>query len=70
MSKGRKNQLTKQIGEYLVAAELGRRGFLATTFTGNVPHYDVLAAVLQCAATWLSLFRRKCEDPSSGSGRR
>jgi len=43
MSKGRKNQLTKQIGEYLVAAELGRRGFLATTFTGNVPHYDVLA---------------------------
>lgn len=43
MSNGRGNQLTKQVGEYLVAAELARRGFLAATFTGNVPHYDILA---------------------------
>ena len=36
-------QLTKQTGEYLVAAELCRRGLIATTFTGNVPHFDILA---------------------------
>lgn len=40
---GRRNYLTKQTGEYLVAAELSRRGFIATTFTGNVPHYDIVA---------------------------
>jgi hypothetical protein len=27
------------VGEYLVAAEVCRRGLIATTFTGNVPHY-------------------------------
>ena len=43
MATGRDNQLTKQIGEYLVAAELCRRGFIATTFTGNVPHFDIIA---------------------------
>jgi len=41
--RGRGNYLTKQTGEYLVAAELSRRGFIATTFTGNVPHYDIVA---------------------------
>jgi hypothetical protein len=44
MALGRDNQLTKQIGEYLVAAEVCRRGFIATTFTGNVPHYDIIAS--------------------------
>ena len=44
MATGRDNQLTKQVGEYLVAAELCRRGFIATTFTGNVPHYDIIAS--------------------------
>jgi len=43
MRSGRKNQLTKQIGEYLVAAELCRRGLIATTFTGNVPDFDIIA---------------------------
>lgn len=43
MATGRTMQLTKQIGEYLVAAELCRRGFIATTFTGNVPDFDILA---------------------------
>jgi hypothetical protein len=43
MGSGRKNQLTKQIGEYLVAAELCRRGLIATTFTGNVPDFDIIA---------------------------
>jgi hypothetical protein len=41
---GRKNKLTGQVGEYLVAAELARRGLIATTFTGNVPHYDIVAS--------------------------
>jgi hypothetical protein len=43
MATGRSNYLTKQAGEYLVAAELSRRGYIATTFTGNVPHYDIVA---------------------------
>ncbi|MAT39181.1 MAG: hypothetical protein CL946_06225 [Ectothiorhodospiraceae bacterium] len=44
MATGRNTQLTKQVGEYLVAAELCRRGLIATTFTGNVPHYDIIAS--------------------------
>lgn len=43
MSTGRGNYLTKQTGEYLVAAELSRKGYIATTFTGNVPEYDIVA---------------------------
>jgi len=37
-------KLVGQTGEYLVAAELGRRGLIATTFTGNVPDYDIIAS--------------------------
>jgi hypothetical protein len=44
MATGRSNKLVGQIGEYLVAAELSRRGLIATTFTGNVPHYDIIAS--------------------------
>ena len=44
MSRGRSNKLVGQAGEYLVAAELCRRGMIATTFTGNVPHYDIIAS--------------------------
>jgi hypothetical protein len=44
MTSGRKNKLTGQTGEYLVAAELSRMGLIATTFTGNVPHYDIIAS--------------------------
>ena len=40
---GRQNRLTSQVGEYLVVAELARRGLIATTFAGNVPDYDVVA---------------------------
>ena len=43
MSTGLKNQLTKQIGEHLAVAELGRRGIIATPFAGNVPDIDILA---------------------------
>lgn len=44
MATGRNNKIVGQTGEYLVAAELGRRGLIATTFTGNVPHYDIVAS--------------------------
>jgi len=47
MATGRSNYLTKQTGEYIVAAELSRRGFIATTFTGNVPSYDIVAVDAQ-----------------------
>jgi hypothetical protein len=43
MKTGRSKYLTKQAGEYLVAAELSRRGYIATTFTGNLPYYDIIA---------------------------
>jgi hypothetical protein len=42
MATGLANKLTSHIGEYLACAELGRRGFIATSFTGNVPGYDLL----------------------------
>lgn len=35
--------MTGQIGEHLVTAELGRRGIIATPFSGNVPDIDILA---------------------------
>lgn len=44
MASGRDNKLVGQTGEYLVAAELSRRGLIATTFTGNVPHYDIIVS--------------------------
>jgi len=43
MATGLSNQITKQIGEYLVASELGRIGLVAATFSGNVPDYDIIA---------------------------
>lgn len=44
MASGRDIQLTRQIGEHLVVAELGRMGFIATPFAGNVPNFDLLVA--------------------------
>lgn len=44
MAKSFKNQLTGQIGEHLACAELGRRGYIATSFSGNVPEFDLLIA--------------------------
>ncbi len=46
MATGRSTKLVGQAGEYLVAAELSRRGLIATTFTGNVPHYDIIASLV------------------------
>jgi len=48
MSKGRDNKLAGQIGEFLVCAELGRRGLIATPFSGNVPAFDILVADELC----------------------
>lgn len=48
MSRGRNNHLTGQIAEHLVVSELGRRGFAATGFSGNVPTFDVLAVDKKC----------------------
>lgn len=42
-ASGRDMQLTRMTGEYLACAELCRRGLLATTFTGSVPEFDILA---------------------------
>jgi hypothetical protein len=50
MATGRSNQLAKQVGEYLVAAELGRLGLLAATFSGNVPEYDIVATDSACTS--------------------
>lgn len=44
MATGRDTQLTRQIGEHLVAARLGRLGYIAAPFAGNVPLFDLLAA--------------------------
>lgn len=44
MATGRGTQLTRQIGEHLVAAKLGRLGYVAAPFAGNVPLFDLLAA--------------------------
>jgi hypothetical protein len=50
MANGRDNKLTGHIAEHLVCAELGRRGILATPFSGNVPTFDLLAADENCRA--------------------
>jgi hypothetical protein len=44
MATGPATNLTGAVGEFLVAAELCRRGLLATPFAGNVPHYDIIAS--------------------------
>jgi hypothetical protein len=33
----------QRFGEYLVTAELCRRGFSATPFAGNIPYIDIVA---------------------------
>jgi len=48
MASGLDNKLTGQIAEYLVCAELGHLGLLATPFAGNVPEFDLLVADRQC----------------------
>lgn len=44
MTTSRSTQLTRQIGEHAVVAKLGRLGYIATPFAGNVPDFDLLVA--------------------------
>jgi len=44
MATGWDRQITRQVVEHLVAAELGRMNYAATPFAGNIPMYDLLAA--------------------------
>src|SRR5208283_3688872 len=44
MATGLSTQLTRQVGEHLVASKLGRMGYVAAPFAGNVPLFDLLAA--------------------------
>lgn len=44
MATGRDNKLTGAVGEFLVSAQLCRHGLMATPFSGNVPHYDIIAS--------------------------
>jgi len=48
VSRGRRNKLMGQVAEHLVVAELGRRGLIATGFSGNVPAFDLIAADDRC----------------------
>lgn len=43
MATGLSTQLAKQVGEYLVAAELARMGLITATFAGNIPDFDIVA---------------------------
>ena len=55
MATGRETQQTGRSGEYYVAAELGRRGFDATTFTGNLPHVDVIACTARLKTLYIQV---------------
>ena len=44
MRRSLSNKLTGQVGEHLVCAELGLRGYLSTPFAGNVPEFDLVIA--------------------------
>ncbi len=44
MATGHNTQLTRQIGEHLVVAKLGKLGYIACPFAGNVPEFDLLIA--------------------------
>lgn len=41
--RGLRNQLTQRAGEHFVAAEVNRRGAVATPFSGNMPGIDIIA---------------------------
>lgn len=41
--RGLRNQLTQRAGEHFVAAEINRRGAVATPFSGNMPGIDIIA---------------------------
>ena len=55
MPTGRKTQQIGRSGECYVAAELNRRGYDATTFTGNLPHVDILAVTPRWKALYIQV---------------
>ena len=66
MSDGRLNKLAGQIGEYLVCAELARRGLVATPFAGNVPTFDILATDELCRTVPIQVKTSRSDNwPSS-----
>ena len=44
MTTGRSTQRTRQVGEHLLAADLGRMGIIATPFAEIVPGFDLFVA--------------------------
>ena len=58
MATGLSTKLTRQIGEHLVTAELGRQDIVATPFSGNVPNIDILCSGPQKLDRWYSGYRR------------
>src|SRR5713226_3994260 len=43
LGRGLRNQMTQQAGEHFVAAEVNRRGAVATAFSGNALGIDIIA---------------------------
>jgi len=41
LSRGKRTKLTGQVGEHLVSAMLGMKGYYATPYAGNVPGFDL-----------------------------
>jgi len=62
MSSGRNSFLTRTTGEYLVCVELGRRGWIGTTFTGSLPKVDILAFNEQFEALLLQVKAKRKGD--------
>ncbi len=69
MSTGLGNKLVGQIGEFLVCAELGRRGLVATPFSGNVPLYDVVATNDQAVSVPIQVKTNNGGDWQFNAGR-
>lgn len=68
MKKGRSNKLAGQIGEYLVCAELGKRGYIATSFTGNVPEFDLIVANDELKTIPVQVKTSRCDNwPTSAN---
>ena len=55
MPTGRSNSLVCRLAEHLVCAELARRDLLATTFSNNIPVFDLLVADDLCQAVPLQV---------------
>ena len=61
MATGRGNRLVQQVGEYRATAELARRGYIATTLSGSVPDFDIIAVDENFRATPIQVKTMKGE---------